>query len=225
MAASASATTSAMPMPQLKTRSISAAAMPPVRASQPNTGGTVQERFQHRHRAVRQDARQVAGQAAAGDVRGRLQQPGAVQRQQRLRRRSASAPSAPGRASGRRRTARARPRPRPLACDHAADQGEAVGVQAGAGQAEHRIARRDAARQQPSAFHRADGEAGQVVVAAADTCRASPRSRRPPARSRPRCSPRRCRRSPSRAWRHDRACRWRNSRGRTAARRPARPGR
>ena len=42
VAAAASVTTTAMPMPQLNTRSISRGSMPPVRASQAKTGGTGQ---------------------------------------------------------------------------------------------------------------------------------------------------------------------------------------
>ena len=59
-AAAASATTSAMPMPQLNTRSISSAATPPVRASQANTGGS------------RQQAASSTATVPSGSTRGRL---------------------------------------------------------------------------------------------------------------------------------------------------------
>ena len=51
--------------------------------------------------------------------------------------------------------------------DDPAHQRERVGMHAGTGQAEDRIARLDVARQQRAALRRAHREAGQVVVAAA----------------------------------------------------------
>ena len=193
------ATTSAMPMPQLNTRSISVGATPPVRASQ-------REHRRHRPvrgvqrggRAVGQHARQIAGQAAAGDVRRRLQQPRAMQRQQRadidprrrqqrlaqrlLRARTAPARPRPGRwprrpgAPGKTRWNARRYWPAP------APRRRAPRRAAAACRARPRRPRspRDRSRRR-------------------HTCPASRRSRRRPARSRPAGSPRRCRRSPSAA--------------------------
>ena len=55
----------------------------------------------------------------------------------------------------------------PRLLDDAADQRKAVRMKAGRGEAEHDVAGREvAARQKPLALDRADGEAGEVVVAA-----------------------------------------------------------
>ena len=71
--ASSALATTIMPMPQLKVRSISASATPPVRASQPKTGGTaIASRSSAHAEPVRQHARDVVGEAAAGDVGQRL---------------------------------------------------------------------------------------------------------------------------------------------------------
>ena len=68
-----------MPMPQLKVRSISASATPPVCASQPKTGGTGMRAEVELHAdAVGQDARDVVGEAAAGDVGERLDAAGGL---------------------------------------------------------------------------------------------------------------------------------------------------
>ncbi len=58
-----------MPMPQLKVLSSSASDMPAVSASQRNTGGSGQaSRSISQAEPVRQDAGQVLGQPAAGDM-------------------------------------------------------------------------------------------------------------------------------------------------------------
>ena len=67
------ATTTTMPMPQLNVRSISASSRRPALASQPNTAGALPTREIDRRRdGRRQHARQVLGEAAAGDVGQRL---------------------------------------------------------------------------------------------------------------------------------------------------------
>ena len=86
-------------------------------------------------------------------------------------------------------------------------------------------AARSAAREKRVALDRADREAGEVVVASPDRDPASPPSRRRPAR-RPACrQPSAMPSMTSPAVVRRRAPRWRNSRGRRAARRPARRGR
>ena len=188
------ATTTTMPMPQLNTRCISSSATLPCRCSQSKIGGRGQRA---RSRRACRPSGSMRGtfstQAAAGDVRHALD---------RQRRASARAPASRRCASARaaRRAERASPsngasRGRRRACvDDAADQREAVRVRAAS--TPGRAPRRPAAIVRPSMIARllddADGEAGEVVLAGADTCRASRRSRRRSARSPPARSPWRC---------------------------------
>ena len=79
------ATTTAMPMPQLNTRCISSSATLPWRCSQSKIGGRVHaERARRACRPVGQHARHVLEQAAAGDVRHALDRQRVHQRQHRL---------------------------------------------------------------------------------------------------------------------------------------------
>ncbi len=185
-------------MPQLKTRSISSGATSPMRASQAKTGGGVQAvGVQHGQRALGQHARQVARQAAAGDVRGRLHQPGAMQREDRLhidprrlqQRLAERAAGGEGGGAGHVGIA---------ALDDAAHQREAVGMHAGRPQPEHHVAGAHIAgaaaarrvRPRPPRSRRGRSRRRR-------TCPASRPSRRRPGRSRPGGSPRRCRRRPA----------------------------
>ena len=142
-------------------------------------------RVDPRHHAVRQHARQVVDQAAAGDVGQRLDD---VVWPRRLEQ---AADVDPGRhqqrarpGSGRARTAPDPAGTAPVAQD-LADQREAVGVDAAGGEAEQDVAGGDVGpRQAPGPLDRADREAREVVVAAACSGPASRRSRRRSARSR-----------------------------------------
>ena len=65
-----------MPKPQLKVRSISASAIPPVAASQEKTGcGAKRAKVEGNREIVGDDARQIVGIAAAGDVGERAGRP------------------------------------------------------------------------------------------------------------------------------------------------------
>ena len=224
MAASASATTTAMPMPQLNTRSISAGATPPVR-------GQPGEHRRHRPggsstatMSVRQHARQVARQPAAGDVRRRLQQPRPMQRQQRLhvdpgrRHQRLAERHRPGRrAPARPRQARSPPPPAAPA------RSRWNARRNWPGRAPCRPAPTPFGSSAP-ALRRAHREAGQVVVAVAVHARhlgglAADQGAAGLAAALGDAGDHVARLS------QVAACRWRNSRGRTAARRPAPPGR
>jgi hypothetical protein len=61
-----------MPTPQLKVRSISSGATPPVLASHENTGGSQCAEIDIGGQPFGQNPRQVFGKAAAGDMRQRL---------------------------------------------------------------------------------------------------------------------------------------------------------
>jgi hypothetical protein len=119
---------------------------------------------------VRQDARQVLRQAAAGNVGECLDRRHGADRSEtacdiNARRCQQDIGQRP--AVGKRRRGRQRGTT-PL--DELAHQRETVRVHAARCQAEHDVARRDAAvaaRQQAVARHRADGEAGEVVIAGA----------------------------------------------------------
>ena len=193
-----SATTSAMPMPQLKTRSISS-------GSHAARLGEPAENRRHRPgsasraatMSVRQHARQVAGQAAARDMRRRLQQPGAGAAPAAASRRSAWASSAPRPSVRSGANGAGGVQPRPAALDDPAHQRKPVGMHARAGQAEHDIARLTrraaAASRAPPRPPRSPPDRSRRR----GTGRASPPSRRRPGRSRPAGSPPRSRRSPA----------------------------
>ena len=216
------ATTTIMPTPQLNVRSISGSAMPPVAASQRNTR-------QHRHareidahaESVGQHARNVLGEAAAGDVRERLDAAGLADRREaraHIDARRRQHRFAQGHA-GCERAGRIPAQPGLL--HHLAGERIAVRVQAGRREAEHHVARRDAARQHRVALDRADRKAREIVVAA--PCRGPGISAVSPPISAQRASrqPAAIPFTTSRADIAARACRRRNSRERTAARRPA----
>ncbi len=162
------------------------------RPASANTGGTGHARASSTAlRAVGQHARQVAGQAAAGDVRRRLQQPGAVQRQQRTdvdpRRRhqrlAEALPRSPnGAGVGPAEAARRH---------HPAHQGEAVGMHAGGAPAPapRRPARRRAAAARRARRRRRRSRRGRSrppaympgISAVSPPTRAQPASRQPSA--------------------------------------------
>ena len=168
-AALSAAPTTIMPMPQLKVRSISASATPPVAASQPKTGGTgIASRSSRTPIPSGSTRGMLSGKAAAGDVGERLDAArsrgsprGAASR------RSASARAAPRRGSGRREGRGRVPGQARRARRCGAPARSRSRWTPGGGQAEQHVAGRDGVRQQPSALGRADREAGEVVVAAA----------------------------------------------------------
>ena len=152
----------------LNARNISSVAIAPRVCKQRKSGGTrPRARIDRRGAAVGQHARQILGDAAAGDVRHPLdesrveQRPHRAQvrpmrREQRLA--DASSPSS-GTNVVRREAADVE--------EHAARQRIAVGVQTGRRQADQHIARHDASghRSMRLAIDDADDEAGDVVFA------------------------------------------------------------
>ena len=191
-----------MPMPQLKVRSISGSAIPPVAASHWNTGST--GTFARSMRAPR----------PFGSTRGMLSgNPPPVMCASALTAGLAHRREARLHIDARRRQHRFAQRMRrgrtggrvpgkPARLDDLAHQRKAVRMHARRREAEHDVARRDVrARQQLVALGRADRKAGEIVVAGRDRGPAFRRSRRRSARSPPRGSPRRC---PSRPRRRSR---------------------
>ena len=135
-----------MPIPQLKVRSISRSATPPSRASQPKTGSTgMAERSSAQPETLRQDARNILGEAAAGDMRQRPYAVGGAQsREQRLHVEPRRVEQRFGqRAAG--REGRGRVPCETRARDDPAHERETVGMHARGRQAEDDIAGRDRA--------------------------------------------------------------------------------
>ena len=222
-----------MPMPQLNVRSISASSRLPAVLSQPNTAGGLTRRRDR-----------CCGVAPSGRTRGRFSEspppvmcaialtapPGPLPPVDLIAASTAShrcgsaragprQPSVAGVERRRRVPARASP------LDELAHQRVAVGMHARGRQADQHVAHRDvAARQNLAALDRADGEAGQIVVPGRYMPGISAVS--PPISAQPACRQPSAMPAMTRARdRRRRACRWRNSRGRTAARPPARRGR
>ena len=178
--ARASSVTAIMPIPQLKVRSISCSEISPICCNQPNTGGQgIAVRSISATLSVGQYARHVLDQPAAGDMGERLipiswrgPPPAPASR------RFASAAATPRQAICRERRALRRDR-RGRSSDEPADQRIAVGMRPRGQDAENAIARLYVQFWQDFfALDRADRESGKVVVIAADTCPAFPRSRR-----------------------------------------------
>ena len=194
LARCAAGTMTTMPMPQLKVRYISRRVDARRRAAASRTPGRAASapRRARASSAIRQHARDVVGEAAAGDVRQAVHRQRRHQREQRLH---VDAGRRQQRVGQRLRRRACVVRSAPARVDELADQRVAVRVQPGGGEADapHRPARSCVPSMMRVLLDDADAEAGEVVVARRGTCRASRPSRRRPARSRPARSPRRCR--------------------------------
>src|SRR4029079_19254490 len=117
-------------------------------------------------KSLRQHARDVVGETAAGDMGERLDGAGSANRVEDAPDIDAGRGEQSGaeRRLGGKRRGIAPVESRLL--DHAAHEREAVGVHAGGGQGEDDVSRFDIfPRQQRFALYRADGEAGEIVVA------------------------------------------------------------
>jgi hypothetical protein len=186
------ATTTTMPMPQLKVRSISASATPPAAASQAKTAGRARRRVDRGAEAVGQHARQVLGQAAAGDVGEGVHAAGADRGEQRAH---VDAGGFEQRlAEGRVGEGGGRVPGEAGVGDDAAHEAEAVGVDPRGGEAEQDVA---SATPSGRAVPRSIAPTAKPArsKSPARRGRASRRSRRRRGRSRRRGSRRRCRRS------------------------------